>query len=149
MFEYLMPMLVMPAYENTLLDLSCRSAVVRQIEYGKQMDVPWGMSESGYNLRDANANYQYRAFGVPGLGFKRGLAEDIVVAPYATLIALMVAPKEACRNLERLSREGAEGQYGFYEAIDFTASRVPRGQTRALVQSFMAHHQGMSLLALA
>jgi hypothetical protein len=113
------------------------------------MGVPWGMSESGYNLRDTNANYQYRAFGVPGLGFKRGLAEDIVIAPYATVIALMFAPRESCRNLDRLRREGGEGKYGFYEAIDFTASRVPRGQTRAVVQSFMAHHQGMSLLSLA
>ena len=99
MFEYLMPMLVMPTYENTLLDLSCKSAVARQIEYGKQIHVPWGISESGYNLRDADANYQYRAFGVPGLGFKRGLAHDVVIAPYATVMALMVAPEEACKNL--------------------------------------------------
>jgi cellobiose phosphorylase len=149
MFEYLMPMLVMPTYENTLLDLSCKSAVARQIQYGRQIKVPWGMSESGYNLRDADANYQYRAFGVPGLGFKRGLAHDVVVAPYATVMALMVAPEEACKNLKTLRSEKAAGKFGFYEALDYTASRVPNGQTHAVVRSFMAHHQGMSLLSLA
>jgi len=149
MFEYLMPLLVMPTYESTLLDQTCRTAVERQIDYGAQLGVPWGMSESGYNLVDAHLNYQYRAFGVPGLGLKRGLAEDRVVAPYASLLALMVAPEKACENLRRLAAEGCEGAYGFYEAIDYTPSRLPRGQTSALVQSFMAHHQGMSLLSLA
>jgi len=149
MFEYLMPMLVMPTCENTLLDISCKSAVARQISYGRQIHVPWGISESGYNLRDADANYQYRAFGVPGLGFKRGLAEDVVIAPYATVMALMVAPEEACKNLNRLRQEKAEGKFGFYEALDYTAARVPSGQTHAIVRSFMAHHQGMSLLSLA
>ena len=149
MFEYLMPMLVMPSYENTLLDYSCKSAVARQIEYGKQVKVPWGISESGYNVRDANANYQYRAFGVPGLGFKRGLAQDIVIAPYATVMALMVAPEAACKNLQLLRRENAAGRFGFYEALDYTAARVPSGQTHAVVRSFMVHHQGMSLLSLA
>ena len=149
MFEYLMPMLVMPTYENTLLDLSCKSAVARQIQYGRQIKVPWGISESGYNLCDADANYQYRAFGVPGLGFKRGLAHDVVIAPYATVMALMVAPEEACKNLAALRREKAAGKFGLYEALDYTASRVPNGQTHAVVRSFMAHHQGMSLLSLA
>ncbi len=149
MFEYLMPMLVMPTYENTLLDLTCKSAVARQIQYGRQIKVPWGISESGYNLRDADANYQYRAFGVPGLGFKRGLAHDVVVAPYATVMALMVAPEEACKNLKTLRLEKAAGKFGLYEALDYTASRVPNGQTHAVVRSFMAHHQGMSLLSLA
>ena len=149
MFEYLMPMLVMPTYENTLLDLSGRSAVARQIQYGRQIKVPWGISESGYNLRDADANYQYRAFGVPGLGFKRGLAHDIVIAPYATVMALMVAPEAACKNLRALRQENGAGDFGFYEALDYTATRVPNGQTHATVRSFMAHHQGMSLLALA
>jgi len=149
MFEYLMPMLVMPTYENTLLDLSCKSAVARQIQYGKQIKVPWGISESGYNLRDADANYQYRAFGVPGLGFKRGLAHDVVIAPYATVMALMVAPEESCKNLQELRHEKAGGKFGLYEALDYTASRVPNGQTHAIVRSFMAHHQGMSLLSLA
>jgi cellobiose phosphorylase len=149
MFEYLMPMLIMPSYENTLLDYSCKSAVARQIEYGKQIKVPWGISESGYNLRDTEANYQYRAFGVPGLGFKRGLAQDIVIAPYATVMALMVAPEQSCKNLDVLRQENAAGKFGFYEALDYTASRVQGGQTHAVVRSFMAHHQGMSLLSLA
>jgi len=148
MFEYLMPLLVMPTYENTLLDRTCKAAVRRQIEYGKQRGVPWGMSESGYNLVDVRLNYQYRAFGVPGLGLKRGLASDLVVAPYASVLALMVAPEEACRNLQRLGDKQFIGKYGFFEAIDYTPSRQRRGQSSAVVRSFMAHHQGMSLLSL-
>ncbi|MBS1219211.1 MAG: NdvB, partial [Proteobacteria bacterium] len=149
MFEYLMPLLVMPTYENTLLDQTYRAAVARQIAYGKQRGVAWGMSESGYNTVDVRLNYQYRAFGVPGLGLKRGLAEDLVIAPYASALALMVAPEAACLNLQRLAAEGLEGQYGLYEAVDHTTSRLPRGQSSAVVRSFMAHHQGMILLSLA
>ncbi|MDZ7622819.1 MAG: glucoamylase family protein [Candidatus Competibacteraceae bacterium] len=149
MFEYLMPLLVMPTYENTLLDQTCQAAVDRQIEYGKQRGVPWGISESGYNTVDVHLNYQYRAFGVPGLGLKRGLAEDLVIAPYASALALMVAPEAACLNLQRLAAAGFAGTFGFFEAIDYTPSRLPRGQASAVVRSFMAHHQGMSLLALA
>src|SRR5687767_14115880 len=142
MFEYLMPHLVMPAYENTLLERTCHAAVNRQIAYGRECGVPWGMSESGYNTVDAALNYQYRAFGVPGLGLKRGLTQDVVVAPYASALALMVAPEAACSNLQRLAAAGLEGNFGFYEAIDYT-----RGST--VVRSFMAHHQGMVLLSLA
>jgi len=149
MFEYLMPLLVMPTYENTLLDKTYKAAVERQIEYGRQRGVPWGISESCYNTVDVRLNYQYRAFGVPGLGLKRGLAEDMVIAPYASALALMVAPGEACLNLQRLAAEGFEGEYGFYEAIDYTPSRLPRGESNAVVRSFMAHHVGMSLLSLA
>ncbi|PTL37043.1 cyclic beta 1-2 glucan synthetase [Candidatus Methylomirabilis limnetica] len=149
MFEYLMPLLVMPTYENTLLDETYKAAVKRQIEYGEKRGVPWGSSESGYNMIDVHLNYQYRAFGVPGLGLKRGLAEDLVIAPYASALALMVAPEEACLNLQRLAAEGFEGTYGFYEAIDYTPSRLPRGKSNAVVRSFMAHHEGMSLLSLA
>ena len=149
MFEYLMPLLVMPTYEDTLLDQTYRAAVARQIEYGRTRGVPWGISESGYNAVDVSLNYQYRAFGVPGLGLKRGLAEDLVVAPYASALALMVAPEAACLNLERLAAAGCAGVFGFYEAIDYTPSRLPRGQASAVVRSFMAHHQGMSVLSLA
>ena len=149
MFEYLMPLLVMPTYENTLLDQTCQAAVERQIEYGRQRSVPWGISESGYNMIDVHLNYQYRAFGVPGLGLKRGLADDVVIAPYASALALMVAPEEACLNLQRLAAEGIEGPFGMYEAIDYTPSRLPRGQSSAVVRSYMAHHEGMSLLSLA
>ncbi len=149
MFEYLMPNLVMPSYAHTLLDQTCKAAVARQIDYGKKSGVPWGISECGYNAIDVHQNYQYRAFGVPGLGLKRGLSEDLVIAPYATALALLVAPLEACRNLERLAAEGFEAPYGFYEAVDYTPSRLPRGRTSAVVRSFMTHHQGMSLLSLA
>lgn len=149
MFEYLMPMLVMPSYDNTLLDTTVRGAVERQIHYGRQRGVPWGMSESAYYFTDAHLNYQYRAFGVPELGLKRGLAEDLVVAPYATVMALMVDGRAAVHNLQRLTDEGLAGTFGYYEAVDYTASRLPRGEARAIVRSYMAHHQGMSLLALA
>jgi len=149
MFEYLMPLIVMPLYENSLLYQTCRSAVIRQIDYGNSRGIPWGISESGYNRVDAQQNYQYRAFGVPGTGLKRGLTEDLVIAPYATALALLVMPEESCENLQRLSDEGYMGKYGFYEAIDFTPSRVPRGLTNFVVRSFMAHHQGMSFLSLA
>lgn len=148
MFEYLMPMLVMPSYEGTLLDQTCQAAVARQIEYGNQLGVPWGVSESGYNMLDMHFTYQYRAFGVPGLGLKRGLGEDLVIAPYATVLAMMVAPTAATRNLQRLAEAGAQGRFGLYEAIDYTPARLPLGQSSALVRSFMVHHQGMSLLAL-
>jgi cellobiose phosphorylase len=148
MFEYLMPLVVMPNYENTLLDRTCKAAVQQQIEYGHLRGVPWGVSESGYNRTDVQLNYQYRAFGVPGLGLKRGLAEDLVITPYATALALMIAPRPACENLQRMADEGREGAYGFYEAVDYTPSRLPPDETSATIRSFMAHHQGMSLLAL-
>lgn len=149
MFEYLMPLLVMPLYENSLLHQTCKAAVMRQMEYGNQRGIPWGISESGYNRVDAQLNYQYRAFGVPGLGLKRGLTDDLVIAPYATALALMVEAEDACENLQRLADDGFMGKYGFYEAVDYTPSRVPRGQNRFIVKSFMAHHQGMCFLSLA
>jgi cyclic beta-1,2-glucan synthetase len=148
MFEYLMPMLVMRSYENTLLDQTHRAVVGRQIEYGEERHVPWGISESAYNARDLHLNYQYGPFGVPGLGLKRGLSEDLVVAPYATMLAAMVAPRRALANLRRLAGEGALGQYGFYESIDYTRERLPQDQRRAVIRAFMAHHEGMSLVAL-
>jgi len=149
MFEYLMPLLVMPSYGNTLLDHTCKEAVRQQILYGKSRGVPWGISESGYNRIDVQFNYQYRAFGVPGLGLKRGLGEDLVIAPYASVMALMVDPIAACDNLQRLAAEGRTGTYGFYEAVDYTPNRLPPDKTSVTIRSFMAHHQGMSLLALA
>ncbi len=149
MFEYLMPLLVMPNYKNTLLDQSYKTVVYRQIEYGKKFSVPWGISESGYNMIDAHLNYQYRAFGIPGIGFKRGLGEDLVISPYSTCMALMVAPNEAYKNLQVLKEEGYETTYGFYEAIDYTTSRLLRKQKRVVIQSFMAHHQGISFLSLS
>ncbi|MEP7268462.1 MAG: glucoamylase family protein [Saprospiraceae bacterium] len=148
MFEYLMPLLVMPTYDNTLLHQTYKVIVHKQIEYGKWVGTPWGISESGYNMVDANLNYQYKAFGVPGTGFKRGLGEDLVISPYSTIMALMVAPDEAYNNLVILKEKGFEGEYGYYEAIDYTAARLSRKQKNVIIKSYMAHHQGMSFLSL-
>ena len=119
MFEYLMPMLLLRTFPGTLLDQSCRASVVRQIEYGRQRGVPWGISESAYAFTDRAGNYQYRAFGVPGLGLKRGLADDLVVAPYATALAAQVDPAAAAENFKRLAEDGLDGRFGFYEALDY------------------------------
>ncbi len=149
MFEYLMPLLVMRNYQATLLSETYRTIVDRQIEYGQERGVPWGISEAAYNVRDLHLNYQYGPFGVPGLGLKRGLIEDLVVAPYATILAAEIDPVSALANLRRLQREGALGPYGFYESIDYTTERLPEGQKSVLIRAFMTHHQGMSLVALA
>jgi cyclic beta-1,2-glucan glucanotransferase len=148
MFEYLMPALVMRAPLGSLLAQTCELVVRRQRSYGAERGVPWGVSESAYNARDLNLTYQYSNFGVPGLGLKRGLSEDVVVAPYATALAAMIDPAAAAENFARLSDAGASGAYGFYEALDFTAARVPEDQRVAVVRAYMAHHQGMSLVAL-
>ncbi|MDZ4167476.1 MAG: glucoamylase family protein [Coriobacteriia bacterium] len=148
MFEYLMPLLVMKSWPDTLLHRTYVSVVRRQIQYGRQRGVPWGVSESAFNAKDVELTYQYQAFGVPGLGLKRGLSADVVIAPYATVLALMVAPRDALDNLAEIARQGGEGRYGYYEAIDYTPGRVPAGRERAIVKAYMAHHQGMSLVAL-
>ena len=149
MFEYLMPLLVMPNYEGSLLAQTCKAAVNGQIRYATKNNIPWGISESCYNKVDINKEYQYRSFGVPGMGFKRGLADDLVVAPYASMLALMIEPKKAFDNLQRLFTKGAGGFFGLYEALDFTPSRLTTDETHVVVKTYMAHHQGMSLLALA
>jgi cyclic beta-1,2-glucan synthetase len=156
-FEYLMPLLVMRSYPETLLDQSCRMAVRRQAEYAEEREVPWGISECAYNLTDRHSTYQYKAFGVPGLGLKRGLADELVVAPYATALAAMLEPQLAARNLRRLSEQGCTGAYGYYDALDYTHStfgELASGQSAGpsggtVVRTFMAHHQGMTLVALA
>ena len=148
MFEYLMPLLVMRNYPATLLAETYETIVERQIEYGQERGVPWGISEAAYNVRDLQLNYQYGPFGVPGLGLKRGLVEDLVVAPYATMLASAIDVHAALNNLRRLKNEGALGSFGFYEAIDYTPERVPDGQKSVLIRAFMTHHQGMSLAAL-
>ena len=148
MFEYLMPLLIARNYEQTLLDETARAVVARHIEYARRRGVPWGISESAYNTMDLALNYQYRAFGVPGLGLKPGLADDLVVSPYSTALALQVDARAATRNLRALMREGMDGRFGFYEAIDYTQGRVPPGRRAVVVRAFMAHHQGMTLLAL-
>jgi cyclic beta-1,2-glucan synthetase len=148
MFEYLMPLLVTRDYRETLLSETYRSVVSRQIEYGAERGVPWGISESAYAARDLQMNYQYGPFGVPGLGLKRGLIEDLVVSPYSTMLASNVKPVEAIENLRALEREGALSRYGFYEALDFTPERVKKGERCTLVRAYMAHHQGMGFIAL-
>ncbi|MEI7993910.1 MAG: glucoamylase family protein, partial [Methylococcaceae bacterium] len=149
MFEYLMPSLVMFTPRYSMLDQTCRLVVKRQIEYGKECNVPWGVSESAFNGRDLFFTYQYSAFGVPGLGMKRGLGEELVIAPYATALAAMYFPHAAVQNFGRLKKEGALGCFGFYEALDFTPLRLAEGQRVAVVRCYMAHHQGMSLVAIA
>ncbi|MBI4915040.1 MAG: hypothetical protein HY825_04275 [Acidobacteria bacterium] len=157
MFEYLMPLLLMRTYPGTLLDQSCRMVVRRQIRYGHERRVPWGISESAYDLTDRLGNYQYKEFGVPGLGLKRGLADELVVAPYATALAALLEPAEAARNLRRLASEGAAGPFGYYDAVDYTARKpsedgdgaAVRPARGVVVKTHMAHHQGMTLVAIA
>lgn len=148
MFEYLMPGLLMPSYPGTLLDASCRAAVRRQIRYARRHGVPWGVSESCYNSMDERQTYQYRAHGVPGLGLKRGLGKHLVVAPYASALAMMIAPQEASHNLAWLEEQGYLSPHGFYDAIDFTP-QDPSATIRPVpCRAVMAHHSGMTLLAL-
>ncbi len=149
MFEYLMPSLVMRAPTGSLIEQTSRLIVDRQIAYATDLGLPWGISESAYNARDLEFTYQYSNFGVPGLGLKRGLGQNRVIAPYATALATMVDPKAASGNLHRLTEVGALGRYGFYDALDYTPVRVPDGQSVAIVRAFMAHHQGMTIVAIA
>ena len=148
MFEYLMPLLFTRGFRNSLLENACAAAVKRQIEYARDRGVPWGISESAYSALDSHKIYQYRAFGVPSLGLKRGLDEDLVVAPYATALALLVSPAESIKNLKRLVKAGVYGRMGFYESLDYTRYEGRRGGKGVIVCTYMAHHQGMSLMAL-
>ncbi|ASK20345.1 GH36-type glycosyl hydrolase domain-containing protein [Halomonas sp. N3-2A] len=149
MFEYLMPSLIMRAPAGSLLEQTNRLIVKRQETYAAQFSAPWGISESGYNARDIEHTYQYSNFGVPGLGLKRGLSADLVVAPYATGLAAMIDPEGAFKNYRRLAEMGALGRYGYYEALDLTRSRLPKGAKLVIVRSYMAHHQGMTIVAIA
>ena len=149
MFEYLMPSLVMRAPAGSLLEQTSRLVVGRQIRYGAERRVPWGVSESAYSVRDLEMTYQYSNFGVPGLGLRRGLSEDVVVAPYATALAAMIDPAAAVRNFDRLTTAGAGGTYGYYEALDYTRPRLPDGAELVVVRAYMAHHQGMVVVAVA
>src|SRR5881296_159445 len=149
MFEYLMPGLVMRAPAGSLLEQTSRLVVGRQVRYGAERGVPWGVSESAYNARDLEMTYQYSSFGVPGLGLRRGLSEDVVIAPYATGLAAMIDPTAAMQNFRRLAAAGASGAYGFYEALDYTAPRLPEAAEVAVIRAYMAHHQGMVVVAIA
>jgi cyclic beta-1,2-glucan synthetase len=147
MFEYLMPTLFTKNYAGTFLSDSYYTAINAQVSYGNEKKVPWGISESGYFAFDINLNYQYRAFGVPALGYKRDLPDDLVIAPYASLIGLSLKPQAVLENMAQLEKLNMLGRFGFYESLDCTKTRIPAGQEYAVVQSYMAHHQGMILMA--
>jgi hypothetical protein len=148
MFEYLMPLLIMKSYPDTLLDATYKSVVEGQKKYCRSKKVPWGVSESAFRSFDVSMNYQYKAFGIPGIGLKRGLVNELVVSPYSTVMALQVDAQGSISNMERLIEEGLEGRYGFYEAVDYTKDRIPKGNKSSIVKCFMVHHEGMSLMAL-
>ncbi|MHA6684796.1 GH36-type glycosyl hydrolase domain-containing protein [Mesorhizobium sp. A556] len=149
MFEYLMPPLVMKEPRGSILNQTSKLIIKRQIQYGDSKNVPWGISEAAYNARDRELTYQYTNFGVPGLGLKRGLGQNTVIAPYATILAAQFTPRESVANLERLKSIGALGPHGYYDAVDFTPQRVPEGSDHAVVHNYMAHHSGMSIAAVA
>jgi cyclic beta-1,2-glucan synthetase len=149
MFEYLMPSLIMRAPSGSLLEQTSRLVVRQQMKYGVRRGVPWGASESAYNARDLDFTYQYSSFGIPELGLKRGLAGDTVIAPYATALSTMVDAPAAARNFVQLAKAGGRGLYGWYEALDYTRTRLPEGTNVAVVRAYMAHHQGMAVIAIA
>ncbi|WP_163191902.1 GH36-type glycosyl hydrolase domain-containing protein [Clostridium thermarum] len=148
MFEYFMPLLIMKTYPDTLIDETYKAVIEGQKIYCRERNVPWGISESAFYYFDNAMNYQYKAFGIPGIGLKRGLSNELVVSPYATVISLQKGLKEGVENIKRLIKEGMEGKYGLYEAVDYTKERLPKGKNKAVVKCFMVHHQGMSLMAL-
>lgn len=147
-FEYLMPNINIKRYEGSLLDESCKFMIMSQIEYSKKLGIPWGISESAFNLKDLNSNYQYKAFGIPWLGLKRGLADEAVVSGYGSMLAIADYPKQVIDNIKELDKQGIMGKYGIYEAIDYTSNRLKYGEKKAVVKTFMAHHQGLILLAI-
>ena len=147
-FEYLMPNIIIPTYEGTLLDESCKFMVYSQQEYSKKLGIPWGISESAFNLKDLNGNYQYKSFGIPWLGLKRGLADEMVASPYGSILAINQEPKEVLKNIKELEKQGALGNYGFYEAVDYTPSRLKPKQRREIIKTYMAHHQGLILVSI-
>ena len=147
-FEYLMPNINIPKYEGSLLDESCKFMIMSQIEYSKKLQIPWGISEAAFNLKDLQGNYQYKAFGIPWLGLKRGLADEMVVASYGSILALPEKPKQVIENLKLLEKYGMHGIYGFYESIDFTPERIEKGKRASVVKTYMAHHQALILLSI-
>ena len=147
-FEYLMPNIVIPRYPGSILDESSKFAIMSQIEYAKRLNIPWGISESAFNVKDLHSNYQYKAFGIPWLGLKRGLAEEMVVSSYGSILAITDKPLEVYNNLKLLEQYGMLNKYGFYESIDFSPQRLKRGEKAAVVKTFMAHHQALILLSI-
>ncbi len=147
-FEYLMPNITMKSEKESLLDESCEFMLMLQKEYAKKLGIPWGFSETAFHLKDLNQNYQYKAIGIPWLGLKRGLEEDMVVASYASIMALTRMPKEVVKNMKELDSLGMNQKYGFYESIDYTPIRMPKGEKKAIVKTYMAHHQALILLSI-
>jgi len=147
-FEYLMPNINIKKYKGSLLEESCKFLVMSQKEYAKTLGIPWGISESAFNLKDLNSNYQYKAFGIPWLGLKRGLEDEIVVSSYGSILAIADYPKDVIKNIKVLEKEGMRGKYGLYESIDYTVSRVPKNKTSIPVKTYMAHHQALILLSI-
>ena len=147
-FEYLMPNINIPKYEGSLLDESCKFMIMSQKEYAKKLGITWGISESAFNLKDLNSNYQYKAFGIPWLGLKRGLADEMVVSSYGSILAIPDIPKDVVKNLKELEKCGMYGKYGFYEAIDYTPDRVRNKHKFETVKTYMAHHQALILLSI-
>ena len=147
-FEYLMPNVNIPKYPGSLISESSLFAIMSQQEYAKKLNIPWGISEAAFNLRDLNNNYQYKAFGIPWLGLKRGLADEMVVSSYGTILAINDCPNETIQNLKELEKHRMYNRYGFYESIDYTLSRLKKGEISAVVKTYMAHHQGLILLSI-
>ena len=147
-FEYLMPNINIKKYEGSLLDESCKFMLMSQIEYTKRLNIPWGISEAAFNVKDLHSNYQYKAFGIPWLGLKRGLADEMVVSSYGSVLAINEIPKEVIKNLKQLEKQGMYNKYGFYESIDYTPERVEKGKKASVVKTYMAHHQGLILLSI-
>ena len=147
-FEYLMPNVNMPKYEGSLLDESSKFLIMSQMEYCKKLGIPWGISESAFNLKDLHSNYQYKAFGIPWLGLKRGLADEMVVSSYGSILAINEVPNEVIKNLRKLESLQMNDIYGFFESIDFTPTRLRKGEIASPVKTYMAHHQGLILLSI-
>ena len=147
MFEYLMPMLWMKTYPNTILNQTAHAAVAVQQKFARKNSIPWGISESACAALNPDGHYRYRAFGVPALALSSAAKHDLVVSPYSVFLSLMVRAHGSVRNLRKMKKLGWFGSYGFYEAVDFNRSRTPEGKKREIVRSWMAHHLGMSLLA--
>ena len=147
-FEYLMPNINIPRYEGSLLDESCKFAIMSQMEYAKKLNIPWGISEAAFNVKDLHSNYQYKAFGIPWLGLKRGLADEMVISSYGSVLAIVDRPQDVYNNLKLLEKYGMYDKYGFYESLDLTPSRLKRGEESAVVATYMAHHQALILLSI-
>ena len=147
-FEYLMPNINIPRYKGSLLDESCKFLIMNQIEYSQSLGLPWGISEAAFNLKDLHSNYQYKAFGIPWLGLKRGLADEMVVSTYGSVLAITDKPLEVVKNLKILKEQGMYNKYGFYESIDYTPERLSKGKKYEPVKTYMAHHQALILLSI-